>query len=104
MGSLNGQQCETDRDGVTRLVVAHRDPGVPNWLDPSGLTEGFLTPRWAYATPPDPSAWPVITAKRVAFDEIRDHLPTETRHVTEEERRATIRARRRHVLRRFRSF
>ena len=28
-GSLNGHQAVTDEDGIIRLVVAHRDPGVP---------------------------------------------------------------------------
>ncbi len=104
LGSLNGEQCEVDADGATRLVVAHRDPGVPNWLDTSGLREGFLTPRWAYATPPDESEWPEIDARVVPVDEVRAHLPKETRRVGQEERRETIRARRRHVERRFRSF
>ena len=49
LGSLNGAQSEVDRDGVIRLVVAHRDPGVPNWLDTTGHPEGFLTPRWPTA-------------------------------------------------------
>ena len=30
VGSLNGHQMVADPDGVIRLVVAHRDPGVPN--------------------------------------------------------------------------
>jgi hypothetical protein len=47
--SLNGFQVEPDEDGVLRYVVAHRDPGVPNWLDTTGQREGFLTPRWSYS-------------------------------------------------------
>ena len=33
-------------DGKVRLVVAHGDPGVPNWLDPMGNERGFVTLRW----------------------------------------------------------
>jgi len=102
--SLNGWQCEADADGAIRLVVAHEDPGVPNWLDTTGLPEGFLTPRWAYAKPPPESGWPEISATRVRFAELSEHLPKETRRVSPEERRDTIARRRRHVQRRFRCF
>jgi hypothetical protein len=104
LGSLNGAQSEVDPDGVIRLVVAHRDPGVPNWLDTAGHAEGFLTPRWAYSETPPPDAWPSIEARKVRWDEIRAHLPASTRTVTPEERKQQIRVRQRHVQRRFRVF
>lgn len=103
-GSLNGFQADTDPDGVMRLVVAHRDPGIANWLDTTGHREGFLTPRWAYSQQPPPETWPTITAKKVRFDEIHGHLPDSTRSVTPDERRAQIRRRQLHVQRRFRVF
>jgi protein-S-isoprenylcysteine O-methyltransferase Ste14 len=80
--SLNGFQVEPDADGVLRYVVAHRDPGVPNWLDTTGHREGFLTPRWAYSQQPPPDRWPTIRAQKVRFDEIRKHLPADTRTVS----------------------
>ncbi len=104
IGSLNGAQSEWDADGVIRLVVAHRDPGVPNWIDTTGHREGFLTPRWAYSEKPPQDQWPTITAHRVKFDQIRQHLPPETRHVGPEERREQIRIRQEHVRRRYRCF
>lgn len=104
LGSLNGAQCEPDADGAIRLVVAHEDPGVPNWLDTTGLPEGFLTPRWAYATPPPEDQWPEISARLVRFADLPAHLPRETRRVTSEERRETIARRQRHVQRRYRCF
>ncbi|MAE95862.1 MAG: hypothetical protein CL910_14490 [Deltaproteobacteria bacterium] len=104
LGSLNGSQCEVDPDGVIRLVIAHRDPGVPNWLDTTGHREGFMAPRWAYSETPPREKWPSITAKKVAFDEIRDQLPESTRVVSPDERREQIRARQEHVQRRFRVF
>lgn len=104
LGSLNGHQSERDPDGVIRLVVAHRDPGVPNWLDTRGHREGFLTPRWAYSETPPPDRWPQITAKKVAFDAIREHLPEDTRTISPEERREQIRVRQEHVQKRYRVF
>ncbi len=33
-------------DGSVRVVVAHRDPGVPNWIDTCGHREGTMCWRW----------------------------------------------------------
>ncbi|MBW2724827.1 MAG: hypothetical protein JRE71_10600 [Deltaproteobacteria bacterium] len=104
VGSLNGAQSEVSADGVIRLVVAHRDPGVPNWIDTTGHREGFLTPRWAYSETPPTDEWPTISAKKVPFDEIRAHLPPETAEVSPQQRREQIRVRQEHVLRRYRVF
>ena len=103
-GSLNGHQMAVDPDGVIRLVVAHRDPGVPNWLDTSGHREGFLAPRWAYSETPEQAQWPSITATKVQFEDIRQHLHDSTPAVTAEQRRAQVAIRQRHVQRRFRWF
>ena len=91
-------------DGRQQAVVAHRDPGVPNWLDTSEHREGFLTPRWAYSETPQREDWPSITAQKVPFDEIRKHLPETTRSVSPEERREQVFTRARHVQKRFRVF
>ncbi|MDH3687431.1 MAG: hypothetical protein OEP95_14455 [Myxococcales bacterium] len=102
--SLNGHQAERDADGVTRFVLAHRDPGIPNWLDTTWHPEGYMSPRWTYSEKPAPEDWPTVTAHKVAFDEVRDHLPSGVRTVTAEERAERIRIRRRHVQLRYRSF
>ncbi len=99
--SLNGFQTERDADGRIRYVIAHRDPGVPNWLDTTGHPEGFMAPRWAYFEKPPQEHWPTIRATRVRFEEIRGHLPAGTRTVSSAERREAIRIRQLHVQRRF---
>lgn len=104
LGSLNGAQTEVSADGVLRLVVAHRDPGVANWIDTTGHREGFLTQRWAYSETPPTEQWPTLSTQKVCFDEIRAHLPPETREVSPEQRREQIRVRQQHVLRRYRCF
>jgi len=103
-GSLNGAQTEIDPDGAIRLVVAHQDPGVPNWLDTTGHREGFLTPRWAYSKTPPEDQWPTLSAKKVAFATIRQHLHPDTRTVSSEERSRQLEIRRAHVQKRFRAF
>jgi hypothetical protein len=102
--SLNGFQAEPDPDGSLRYVVAHRDPGVPNWLDTTGQPEGFLTPRWSYSQTPPPDQWPTISARVVPFEAIRAQLPAGVRRVAPEERRERIRIRQEHVQRRYRPF
>jgi hypothetical protein len=102
--SLNGFQAEVDPDGALRHVVAHRDPGVPNWVDTTGHREGFMAARWAYTEKPPRERWPTIRAAKVRFAEIRAHLPAGVRAVSPEERRERIRIRQEHVQRRYRQF
>lgn len=48
--SLNRNQVEYEDDGSFRLVVAHEDPGVPNWLDTEGRREGTIYWRYIFPT------------------------------------------------------
>jgi hypothetical protein len=100
--SLNGFQAEADDDGVIRYVIAARDPGVPNWLDTTGLQKGFLSFRWTYAQ--DPEQLPEITVSTVQLDEVRGRLPATTRDVSPEQRAAQIAIRQAHVQRRYRQY
>lgn len=40
--SLNRAQMQLDGDGRFRIVIASRDPGVPNWLDTEGRMLGTI--------------------------------------------------------------
>jgi hypothetical protein len=55
---LNGATATLESDGSWRIVVAHRDPGVPNWLSTAGHGRGVIFFRWflADSTPATPSA------------------------------------------------
>lgn len=50
----NHTNVVADDDGVVRVVVAHRDPGHPNWLDTAGHRHGTAHVRYvlAEALPP----------------------------------------------------
>ncbi|MFO1466058.1 MAG: hypothetical protein U1F35_06415 [Steroidobacteraceae bacterium] len=87
--SLNGHQARIDSDGRFRAVIAHEDPGVPNWLDPAGSRQGMLIGRW-YGC----SSNPIPTLTRVPFARVRRHLPGDTPVVPAAERAAQLRARR----------
>ena len=47
--SCNGHQAHVDADGKVRVVVAHTDPGVPNWLDTEGRPVGMAVYRYVGA-------------------------------------------------------
>ncbi len=102
--SLNGFQAERGPDGSIHWIVAHRDPGLANWVDTTGHREGFMAPRWAYSQTPPAAEWPRIEAKKVPFDEIRRHLPAGQREVGARERVQGLRVRAEHVQRRYRAF
>tara|TARA_B100000029_G_C17470423_1_gene921767 strand:+ start:50 stop:1249 length:1200 start_codon:yes stop_codon:yes gene_type:complete len=44
--SLTLDEVDYSADGSVEFVVAHKDPGHPNWLDTSGHNFGFITLRW----------------------------------------------------------
>jgi hypothetical protein len=44
--TLNCHSAQLEGDGSVRFVIAHRDPGVPNWLDTAGHERGTVGVRW----------------------------------------------------------
>lgn len=47
--SLNRAQTVLDEDGGFEMIVAHRDPGRPNWLDTEGRPYGIMF--WRFQLP-----------------------------------------------------
>jgi hypothetical protein len=47
--SLNRKQTKLERDGSFRIVIAHSDPGVPNWIDAEGRISGLVF--WRFQLP-----------------------------------------------------
>jgi hypothetical protein len=43
---LNNSHAVMQPDGSCRVVIAHRDPGTPNWLNPLGHRQGVIFFRW----------------------------------------------------------
>lgn len=54
--ATNNAKAARNGDGTWTLVVAHEDPGVPNWLTTAGHSEGAMCFRWLLAEddPPVP--------------------------------------------------
>jgi hypothetical protein len=94
--SLNGHQVAIDSDGLVRVVLCARDPGVANWLDTAGYSNGVMILRCVRTdTAPTP------TTRLVSFDQIAAALPADTKTVTPDQRAAIVAARRRAVYERF---
>ncbi|OBB89941.1 hypothetical protein A5781_24225 [Mycobacterium sp. 852002-30065_SCH5024008] len=94
--SLNAHQAVVDADGMVRLVLCSDDPGVANWLDTAGHSNGPIILRCVRTeTAPTP------TTRVVPFAEIDAEIPPDTARVTPEERRSVLAARRRAVHKRF---
>lgn len=90
--SLNGGQASIDDDGKFRAIIALEDPGIANWLDPAGRTEGSVMLRWTGA-----SSGPEPSLSLVPVGDVLSRLPSETARVSREERQQKMRARRRSV-------
>jgi hypothetical protein len=82
--SLNGHQAVLDDDGVFRAIVAHRDPGIANWLDTTGQHSG-----------------PMPATRVIPFDAVANTLPAGTITMGDAARARVIAGRRAGVRRRF---
>lgn len=87
--SLNGLQATVDADGKFRAVLAHRDPGVANWLDTGGNLYGMLIGRWYRC-----SGHPTPSVTRVKFADLDRHLPEGVARIGGDERAEALRRRR----------
>ena len=60
--NLNDGEVVPEGDGSIRLVVAHTNPGDPNWLSTSGHNLGIMFFRWLHA---DPQVQPVCRVEKL---------------------------------------
>ena len=93
--SLNDTQSRIDKDGMLRIVISAKDPGVPNWLDTAGHATGVVQGRWT-----DCNAQPMPTMTKVKLADERTHLPKDTPSVSTEDRDRQLRDRRAAFLQR----
>ena len=94
--SLNGHQAIIDADGIFRAVICATDPGVANWLDTAGHSNGAMLLRCVRT-----ENAPVPNTRVVKFDDVLSALPVDTTMITSDERARIIDARRRAVHERF---
>lgn len=96
--SLNGSQAYLDADNKWRYVLAHTDPGVPNWLDIAGHEKGTIFMRFLI---PDLADLPTApTVSLVPLASVAGMMPAGHPTVTPAERAQTLLSRERAVNRR----
>lgn len=87
--SLNNSKIHVDTDGRARFVIAHSDPGVPNWLDCAGHSRGLLHLRAVWC-----DELPVVSSVVGELAALRQHLPSNHPSTSVEQRRLDLRSRR----------
>lgn len=65
--SLNREQTVLEKDGTFRMILAHEDPGLPNWLDTQGRPRGTVFWRFLLA----PGRIEPITTKVVKLKDLK---------------------------------
>ncbi|KDF01326.1 hypothetical protein Y900_020895 [Mycolicibacterium aromaticivorans JS19b1 = JCM 16368] len=83
--SYTPSRTSVDSDGKVRLVLAHDDPAVHNWVDTQGFERGNLTYRHMLEGAPA-----VLSTRLVARGELDDALPLDTNRITASERTAQM--------------
>lgn len=99
--SLNMAQMAPDEDGDFTFVIAHRDPGIHNWLDTGGVRRTQFGQRWQAFDREKPHADPWMTARLVKFDDLASALPGGVKRIDAAGRKAQIAARTAGYARRF---
>ncbi|MFI6099373.1 DUF1214 domain-containing protein [Lentzea sp. NPDC051213] len=64
--TVNKHTARLDADGRLTIVVAERDPGVPNWIDTCGHSTGTALLRWLGA-----AEHPIPKCRVVSLEELR---------------------------------
>jgi hypothetical protein len=67
--TLNKHSAEYRPDGSVRLLVAHRDPGLGNWIDTANHRCGTMSLRWIKST-----EFPPVNARKLKSAEL-EQLP-----------------------------
>jgi len=98
--TLNHSQTHLSHDHKIRVVVAHEDPGIQNWLDTEGRPAALTTLRWFW---PRSEQVPAPVTRVVKFDDLPAALPADTPVFDEQARATQIKARKQHLAWRFRS-
>lgn len=72
----NHTNAVPDADGVVRMVIAHRDPGHPNWLDTAGHRHGTAHVRYVLTDARPPVRTSVVGLGEVPPGPERPTVPT----------------------------
>lgn len=88
--ALNNFQSKPNADSSYTFVISRKDPGVYNWIDVQGIPYGYFAIRWQSLTKPVSATLQtaVQKVKVVKLKDLKMELPTNTKWVSQEERKA----------------
>ncbi|MFT0171386.1 DUF1214 domain-containing protein [Paraburkholderia mimosarum] len=90
--SLNSSQAVANADGTYTFVISPEDPGVYNWVDTVGMTEGTIMLRLQKLAS-SKTANVSVQSNLVKLTQLASVLPAGTRYVTPAERQQIVAAR-----------
>lgn len=88
--SRNSSQITQNPDGTITFVLAHRDPGVANWVDPAGAPQGSVLLRWQGIRPGTDGGQLVLSVRLVKLGELDAALPPDCPRKDPAERAAEL--------------
>ncbi|KPH64446.1 DUF1214 domain-containing protein [Novosphingobium sp. ST904] len=94
--SYTPARTKVDGDGIVRLILSHEDPGLHNWLDTQGFSDGNLTYRNLMSQQPA-----TFRTRLVKAIELADHLPPGTARTSPDQRAELLRQRYRAIKLRY---
>lgn len=90
-GSLNDTNTFHSSDGYTYYIISSQNPGVANWIDNSGATDGNVFMRFQDVT--GTVADNAVTAQVVPIGSISQYIPADTPTVTPAQYAASLKQR-----------
>jgi hypothetical protein len=89
--SLTHAQGVPNPDGTTTYVLSLNDPGVYNWLNPTGLSTVLIAHRWqGLPAENGRSTSPTVSSHLVKLADLKTYLPREMKYVNSLERQEQI--------------
>ncbi len=99
----DGAQAAPTADGRYQFVVSPQDPGVRNWIDTAGLSQGVLYARIQSPKEED-FAPPAVRSELVKMHALEQRLEPGTARVDAQARKRAIAARQAHARRRYQAW
>ncbi|MGW5107531.1 hypothetical protein [Nocardia sp. NPDC004123] len=88
--AMNSKQATANPDGSYTFVISSRDPGVHNWIDTTGLSQGTMFMRWQGLPVGPLPIIPPLTTQVVDLAQLPAVLPAGITMVTPEQRAAQL--------------
>ena len=93
VSSRNLDQVAKNPDGSFAVIVTPADPGLQNWIDTEGLSEGLIFLRWAAIAGGPDAPKPAVESKVIPLAELSGAVPATLAKVDKAAREREVRQR-----------